>query len=92
MNTNHIIKRLEAMEGFLDNIIKQLEAHSEVSFMLNFTHEVPTGSDFDRGTLYAQCRVGMQIAADSLRKIRNRINCELKDIREQDEGEQAKLF
>ena len=92
MNTNHIIKRLEAMENFLADIIGKLESHSEVSFMLNFTHEIPTGSDFDRGTLYAQCRVGMQIASDCLRKIQNRINCELKDIREQDEGEQAKLF
>lgn len=92
MNINHTIKRFEAMEGFLNDMIDKLDIHSEVTFMLDFTHEVPTGSDFDRGTLYAQCRVGMQIAADSLRKIRNRINCELKDIREQDEGEQPKMF
>ena len=92
MNINHSIKRLEAMENFLGNIIKQLEAHSGVSFMLNFTREVPTESDFDQGTLYAQCRVGMQIASDCLRKIQNRINCKLKNIREQDEGEQPKLF
>lgn len=92
MNISHTIKRLEAMDGFLGNIIKQLEDHSEVSFLLGFTNDIPTGSEFERGTLYAQCRIGMQIASDSLRKIQNRINCEIKDIREQDEGEQPKLF
>jgi hypothetical protein len=89
---NNIIKRMEAMGNFLSNIIKQLDAHTEAGFMLDFTREVPTGSDFDRGKLYAQCRVGMQIASDCLRKVRNHINCELADVLKQQEGEQPKAF
>jgi len=89
MNTNHTIKRLEAMENFLADIIGKLESHSEVTFMLGFTNDIPTGTEFERGTLYAQCRLGMQIASDCLRKIKGRINNELQDIREKEE---VKLF
>ena len=92
MENLYTIKRLEAMDGFLGEMIDKLENHSEVTFLLDLSRSIKTEPDFDNGTFYAQCRVGMQTAAHCLRTIQTRIHFSPKELRETEGKNDSKLF
>jgi len=79
------IKRLEAMEGFLDDIITKLDQHIEVKFLLDLSKEIfsdrTTAWQFQRGMFYSKVETGLRVASDTLRRIKNEVRFELMDLR-----------
>jgi len=88
--TSHILRRLEAMEGFLSDMITKLDQHSSIAFLFDLTKQIPGVSDFDRGTLYNEMMNGMRNAESSLSAVRRKIKFTIKDLHKT--GEDTKEF
>ena len=88
---SYILRRLEAMEGFLSDIITKLDQHSGVGFLYDLTKQIPGVTDFDRGALYNEMMNGMRNAESSLLSVRRKVNFALKDLRKMP-GEDTKEF
>ena len=82
---SYILRRLEAMEGFLDDMVTKLDQHSGVGFLFDLTKQIPGVSDFDRGTIYNEMMNGMRNAESSLRAVRRKVMFTIKDLRKTEE-------
>jgi hypothetical protein len=51
-----------------------------------------SGSEFDKGSFYAQTRIALQLAEECLRKTKNQVGFTIRDLRESEEGRRSKLF